>query len=96
MSSVIGGMEETIAQTMAQIGWPGADQLQPESDDALDEAKTVSNEAGSAEAEVEQDLAGEAGAEEADAGDESGDDAGDGGDATQDKRDSAQPGSDAA
>ena len=25
MSSVIGGMEDTIAQTMAQIGWPGAD-----------------------------------------------------------------------
>lgn len=30
MSSVIGGMEDTIAQTMAQIGWPGADQVQPE------------------------------------------------------------------
>lgn len=30
MSSVIGGMEDTIAQTMAQIGWPGADLVQPE------------------------------------------------------------------
>ncbi len=33
MSSVIGGMEDTIAKTMAQIGWPGADQVnEPEPD----------------------------------------------------------------
>jgi hypothetical protein len=33
MSSVIGGMEDTIAQTMAQIGWPGADLVnEPEPD----------------------------------------------------------------
>ena len=36
MSSVIGGMEDTIAQTMAQIGWPGADLVQPEGDDAVE------------------------------------------------------------
>lgn len=33
MSSVIGGMEDTIAQTMAEIGWPGAE-LVNERDDA--------------------------------------------------------------
>lgn len=33
MSSVIGGMEDTIAKTMAEIGWPGADQVnEPEID----------------------------------------------------------------
>jgi hypothetical protein len=36
MSSVIGGMEEDIARTMAQLGWPGADQVQPEDDNAPD------------------------------------------------------------
>lgn len=35
MTSVIGGMEDTIAQTMAQIGWPGADQVQPEDDEPV-------------------------------------------------------------
>lgn len=30
MSSVIGGIEDTIAQAMGQIGWPGADLVQPE------------------------------------------------------------------
>lgn len=34
MSSVIGGMEDTIAKTMAEIGWPGADQVnEPEIED---------------------------------------------------------------
>lgn len=37
MSGVIGStienIEDTIARTMGEIGWPGADQVQPESDD---------------------------------------------------------------
>lgn len=31
--SVIGGMDDTIAKTMAEIGWPGADLVQPEGEE---------------------------------------------------------------
>lgn len=60
MSSVIGGMEETIAQTMAQIGWPGADlvnepaEVEPEVEAAPEvEVEPIEAEAEAPEAEVE-------------------------------------------
>jgi hypothetical protein len=44
MSSVIGGMEDTIAQTMAQIGWPGADLVnepEPEIEPEIEAAEPI-------------------------------------------------------
>ena len=59
MSSVIGGMEDTIAQTMAQIGWPGAEQVQPEEDNAP-EIEAAPEPVADDEAEAEAALAGAA------------------------------------
>jgi len=54
MSSVIGGMEDTIAKTMAEIGWPGADQVnEPEIEDEVLSEETPQSDA-STETDIEQ------------------------------------------
>jgi len=54
MSSVIGGMEDTIAKTMAEIGWPGADQVnEPEIEDEVPDEETPQSDA-STETDIEQ------------------------------------------
>ena len=59
MSSVIGGMEDTIAQTMAQIGWPGADLVnEPEEQNAATDTETASEPVGDDETEAEPVSAG--------------------------------------
>lgn len=65
MSSVIGGMEDTIAQTMAQIGWPGADQVQPDVDDHAD-SSAIDDQSD------QQDIQESAGQEDQDSGDDGG------------------------
>lgn len=59
MSSVIGGMEDDIARTMAQIGWPGAEQVQPEGEDEP-EIEAPDEPVAPDEAEAEPILAGAA------------------------------------
>jgi hypothetical protein len=51
-------MEDTIAQTMAQIGWPGADQVQPENVEDEPEIQAAAESAVDDEAEADARAAG--------------------------------------
>lgn len=93
MSSVIGGMEDTIAQTMAQIGWPGADLVQPEGvedgDLVQDSSKEIAE--GSEEIQETEDLSNDASASGEEAEEVSGTDAVEDEESDQKSQDSYRP-----
>lgn len=67
MSSVIGGMEDTIAQTMAQIGWPGADLVNEGGEHAADQVAEAEDSDSDLVAESDDGADDDIGAEASDA-----------------------------